>query len=75
MQNQPTTNVPDWDKISLPDEYRTDLLRLQQLEDKLKRVTALGNAIIHYMRSECYADTEGVHLEGAFYDVWQSQLR
>jgi hypothetical protein len=58
---------PDWDAIQLPEAHLQDLKQLQDDSGKLRRITAVGLAIIHYMKSDLYADTQGDDLEYAFF--------
>lgn len=59
--------APDWDAINLPDEHRQHLKQLQDDQSKLRRISVVANAIIVYMASDYYADTQGDDLQYAFH--------
>jgi hypothetical protein len=66
-QNVPT---PDWSNIQLPDSHLHHLKQLMDDQEKLKRIGAVGLAIIHFMKSDMYADTFGVYLQDAYFKLF-----
>jgi hypothetical protein len=64
-----TPSRPDWDKLQLTDEYQAELKQLQDDRAKLRRVSAAGLAFITFMDSPLYADTYGVALQDAFWQL------
>jgi hypothetical protein len=64
---------PDWDSIQLPVPLVEDLKKLQEDSTKLRRITAVGLAIIHFMKSDLYAKTHGEDLEYAFFLLAQQE--
>jgi hypothetical protein len=66
-------NAPDWDAIQLPEAHLQDLKQLKDDQAKLRRISAVGLAIIHYMKSDLYADTQGEDLENAFFLLAQQE--
>jgi hypothetical protein len=79
MSNESTAQAgtkptnPDWDSIQLPPAHIEHLKQLQDDQTKLRRITAVGLAIIHYMKSDLYADTQGEDLEYAFFLLAQQE--
>lgn len=71
MLNQPQNSAFNWDALNLPEEYRKEVARLLEVEEKLKLAHALGCAIIAYMNSPVYADSQGECLALAFFEATQ----
>ena len=63
------TTRPEWDTIlsNFSEEHRNDFKRLQEDSRRLRRVSATGAAIIHYLASDEANDEERETLQYVFF--------